>query len=70
MCRFFDKFFGSMVTDFTKKMKNGSKKVIFSVNESIDKICPFKDDYVKRGLFGKIEEEVYQYVDTCINKEF
>lgn len=67
---YFKKFFGSMVVNLNKKHNIGKNKVIFSINNEIDKICPFKEDYVRNGTFREIENEVYQYVDTCLNGDF
>lgn len=67
--RFFKKRFGSMVVNIKKKHGLGEDNVIKSVNESMDRCCPFKDDYIERGVFEKIEDEVMQYVDSCINGE-
>lgn len=65
--RFFKRKFGKMVVNLHKKMNLGEDRAIFTINEKIDKICPFKDDYIERGFFKDEENEVYQYIDTCLS---
>ena len=65
--RFIKNTYGSMAVNVGKRFYSGGDRAIFSINDDIDKICPFKDDYIKRGFFKNIENEVYQYIDTCLN---
>lgn len=58
--------YGSMCVNLHKENRLGDDRCIYSVNERLDDICGRKLEFLRGELMTGISEELYRYIDLCL----